>query len=203
MRHLYSRQQPKHLSEGAGCVRTASNSVLSTEHNVKCSGSNAACRAPQGPKSRNSKDPPQTPASTTPLSSCSSQSDESSCCSTGRSNDQLPASSTCRSSALHRGRRSSVLRAAALPGHQLCREPPASRSLLLQKMPKARQRAFLAYTQQMAKYYAEVGARRYRQPSKSVCTELAAGYMHGTKSGCFATPTYRFAARQQKKLWHK
>lgn len=49
-----------------------------------------------------------------------------------------------------------MLHAAALPGHRLCREAPASRSLLLHRMSKARQRAYLAYTEQMANYYAEV-----------------------------------------------
>jgi hypothetical protein len=108
-------------------------------------------------------DAPATPASqagsTTPASVCSLQDDtpcSSSVLSTGCSTAPF-ALGSCRSSALlHRGKRSSMLHAAALPGHQLCREAPASRSLLLHRMSKARQRAFLAYTEQMAKYYAEV-----------------------------------------------
>jgi hypothetical protein len=57
-----------------------------------------------------------------------------------------------------RGRRSSVLRGAALPGHLLfSSHVHTSRSLLLAKMSKARRKAYLAYTQQMAEHFAEVG----------------------------------------------
>jgi hypothetical protein len=57
-----------------------------------------------------------------------------------------------------RGRRSSVLRAAALPGHKLFSSSvQTSRSLLLAKMSKAKRKAYMAYTQQMAEYFAEVG----------------------------------------------
>lgn len=69
---------------------------------------------------------------------------------------ELRSRTTARSSILHRGRRSSILCAAAVPGHESYREAPASRSLLLQKMPKARRKEYLAYTKQMAEYFAEV-----------------------------------------------
>lgn len=55
------------------------------------------------------------------------------------------------------GRRSSVLHGAALPGHKLFSSHlHTSRSLLLAKMSKARRKAYLEYTQQMAEYFAEV-----------------------------------------------
>jgi hypothetical protein len=122
-------------------------------------------------------DVPATPASqagsTTPASTCSLQEDtpcSSSGLSTGRSTAPF-ALGSCRSSALlHRGRRSSMLHAAALPGHQLCREAPASRSLLLHRMSKARQRAFLAYTEQMAKYYAEVRVASWAKQLVVACS---------------------------------
>lgn len=69
--------------------------------------------------------------------------------------------STAAGALSKRGRRSSVLRAAALPGHRLFSSSvQASRSLLLAKMSKARRKAYLAYTQQMAEYFAEVSEGR-------------------------------------------
>lgn len=61
-----------------------------------------------------------------------------------------------------RGRRSSVLHGAALPGYKLFSSHlHTSRSLLLAKMSKARRKAYLEYTEQMAEYFAEVCDIKY------------------------------------------
>jgi len=98
------------------------------------------------------REEPATPVSDA-ASPCSSSTSES----PGSSSLSQPFAQSAVGTLKSHGRRSSVLWAAALPGHQLfSSNAPTSRSVLLAKMSKARRKAYLAYTQQMAEFFAQV-----------------------------------------------